>query len=227
MGTPLGHGPCHGGILAVVLRLSEQALRRVGSTGPTRSAGPTWMAVQHYRRHEIAAFQAQADVLLTLATTQGLPLYVGLGISWQGWVLAMQGQHEVGLAQLHQGMVAVLATGSLSTTDPSHPASRGHRARWPGRGRDTSAGRGPGKVRSQRAGDVLQRRIGSKAPCCYARPRQSNLFSPGPGHCPSPAGQVLGATSGHEPEPVVAAAGQAGSSTPVAGTHLQLVHRGL
>ena len=36
---------------------------------------------------------------------------VGLGTCWRGWALAMQGEVEAGLAQLRQGMAAILATG--------------------------------------------------------------------------------------------------------------------
>jgi predicted ATPase len=57
--------------------------------------------------------QAQADALLTLATAQEFPLWVGYGIFWRGWALAMKGQSEAGLAQMHQGMAAVLATGQM------------------------------------------------------------------------------------------------------------------
>jgi class 3 adenylate cyclase/predicted ATPase len=65
----------------------------------------------HYRRREIPAVQAHADTLLTLATAQGFPLYVGTGTCWRGWALAMQGAGEAGLAQLHQGLATVVATG--------------------------------------------------------------------------------------------------------------------
>jgi class 3 adenylate cyclase/predicted ATPase len=65
----------------------------------------------HYRRREVPAVQALADALLTLATAQEFPLHVGYGTCWRGWALAIQGQGETGLAQLRQGMEAVLATG--------------------------------------------------------------------------------------------------------------------
>ena len=68
-------------------------------------------ALLHHRRREASAVQAQADALLTLTTAQGFPLYVGYGTCWQGWALAVQGQSEAGLAQMHQGMAAVLAIG--------------------------------------------------------------------------------------------------------------------
>jgi predicted ATPase len=68
-------------------------------------------AFQHYHRREAPAVQALADALLTLATAQGFPLYVGNGTCWRGWALAVQGEGEAAMAQLHQGMAAVLATG--------------------------------------------------------------------------------------------------------------------
>jgi predicted ATPase/class 3 adenylate cyclase len=68
-------------------------------------------ALLHHRRREASAVQAQADALLTLTTAQGFPLYVGYGTCWQGWALAVQSQSEAGLAQMHQGMAAVLAIG--------------------------------------------------------------------------------------------------------------------
>jgi predicted ATPase len=70
-----------------------------------------WAAYLHHLRREVPTVQAQAEALLTLATLQGFPLYVGYGTCWRGWALAMQGQGEAGLEQLQQGTVAVLATG--------------------------------------------------------------------------------------------------------------------
>jgi predicted ATPase/DNA-binding winged helix-turn-helix (wHTH) protein/class 3 adenylate cyclase len=72
-------------------------------------------AVLYHRRREVLGVQAQAEALLTLATTQGLPLWVGHGTLWQGWALAVQGPSEAALAQMHHAVAAVLATGqSLS-----------------------------------------------------------------------------------------------------------------
>jgi predicted ATPase len=70
-------------------------------------------AYVHHRHREVLAVQAQADALLALATTQGFPLWVGVGTCWHGWALAMQGQDAAGMAQLYQGMAAVLATGQM------------------------------------------------------------------------------------------------------------------
>jgi predicted ATPase len=70
-----------------------------------------WMIYVHHRRREVPAVQAQAEALLTLATAQQFPLYVGHVTYWRGWALAMQGHGERGIVQLRQGMEVVLATG--------------------------------------------------------------------------------------------------------------------
>ena len=91
--------------------------RAAGSGGAGPSAGAAhpfsltlaqfWAAWLHHLRRDVPAVQAQAEALLTLATAQGFPLFVGYGTCWRGWVLAMQGQGEAGLAQLRQGLAAV------------------------------------------------------------------------------------------------------------------------
>ena len=68
-------------------------------------------AYLHHRRRELSAVQAHADAVLRLATAQGLPLYDGLAHHIRGWALAMQGQSESGMAQMHQGLAGILATG--------------------------------------------------------------------------------------------------------------------
>jgi predicted ATPase len=65
------------------------------------------------RRREVRATQAQAEALLTLATAQGFPQYVGYGTFWRGWALTQQGQQAAGLAQMHQGLDALVAMESL------------------------------------------------------------------------------------------------------------------
>ena len=77
------------------------------------------------------------------------------------------------------------------------------------------AGRGAGWVQRQRRASLRGRgAIGSRASCCCAQALRERaaggaLFPAGPRHCPPPAGEVLGTAGGDEPEPPVAAAGQA------------------
>ena len=63
-------------------------------------------AYLYHRRREPSVVQAHADAVLTLATAQGWPLYIGLANHIRGWALAMQGQYEAGMAQMHQGWPA-------------------------------------------------------------------------------------------------------------------------
>jgi predicted ATPase len=60
----------------------------------------TWL---HYRQRDVPAVQAQAEALLTLATAQGFPRWLGGGTFWRGWARAMQGEAAAGLAEMHQG----------------------------------------------------------------------------------------------------------------------------
>jgi predicted ATPase len=46
-----------------------------------------------------------------LATAQGFPLWRGTGTFWRGWARAMQGEAAAGLAEMHQGLAALVATG--------------------------------------------------------------------------------------------------------------------
>jgi predicted ATPase len=95
------------------LRRSQEALALARALAHPYSLGAVqhFAAFLHHRRRDAPAVQAQADTLLTLATAQGFPLLVGFGTCWRGWALALQGQREAGLALLHQGLAAVVATG--------------------------------------------------------------------------------------------------------------------
>jgi class 3 adenylate cyclase/predicted ATPase len=88
-----------------------QELKHPYSLGIARHA-VAWL---HYLRREVPAVQAQADALLTLATTQEFPLLVGYGTGWRGWALAMQGAVEAGITQIYQGLTTTLAIGQILT----------------------------------------------------------------------------------------------------------------
>ena len=101
------------GYPAQAVRRSQEALALAQALAHPLSLALAqhWAAYLHYRRREVPAVQAQAEALLTLATTQGFPVHVGHGTFWQGWALAMQGEGAAGLAQLRQGLAAVVAAG--------------------------------------------------------------------------------------------------------------------
>jgi len=70
-----------------------------------------WAARLHHHRRDVPAVQAQANALLTLATAHEFPNFVAHGTCWHGWALAMQDEGEAGMAQIHQGIAALLAIG--------------------------------------------------------------------------------------------------------------------
>jgi class 3 adenylate cyclase/predicted ATPase len=101
------------GYPAQAVRRSQEALTlaQVLAHPQSLALAQHFAAYLHQRRREALAVQAQAEALLTLATAQGFPLWVGFGTFWRGWALVVQSQSEAGLAQMHQGMAAVLVTG--------------------------------------------------------------------------------------------------------------------
>jgi predicted ATPase len=62
-------------------------------------------------RGDARAGQAHAEALMALASTHGLNALAALGRLLQGWAMAAQGQHSVGLAQMQQALAAQQATG--------------------------------------------------------------------------------------------------------------------
>jgi predicted ATPase/class 3 adenylate cyclase len=69
-----------------------------------------WAARLYHHRRDVLAVQAQADALLTLAMTHEFTAFVAHGTCWHGWALAMQGQGEAGMGQIHQGLATLRAT---------------------------------------------------------------------------------------------------------------------
>jgi predicted ATPase len=101
------------GYPAQAVRRSQEALALAQALAHPYSlaVAQQFAAFLHYRCREVSAVRAQAEALLTLATAQGFPLWVGYGICWRHWALAVQGQGEVDLAQMHQGLTAIMAIG--------------------------------------------------------------------------------------------------------------------
>jgi predicted ATPase len=68
-----------------------------------------WVSQVH---RNVPAVHEQAEFCVALATEQGFLLWVANGTILRGWALAMQGQGEEGMAQVHQGIAAWRATGA-------------------------------------------------------------------------------------------------------------------
>jgi len=71
-----------------------------------------WGAMLSQFRRDIPAVHQHAEAAIALSTEQGFTLWVASGTIFRGWALAMQGQSEEGMAQVHQGIAAAKATGA-------------------------------------------------------------------------------------------------------------------
>jgi predicted ATPase len=72
-----------------------------------------WAACVYQFRRDVPAVHEHAEAAVALATEQGLTLLAAGGMSMRGWALAMQGQGEEGMIQVHQGGAAWRATGAM------------------------------------------------------------------------------------------------------------------
>jgi predicted ATPase len=101
------------GYPAQAVRQGQEALAlALALAHPYSLATAEFQAISlHAYRREAPAVQMYADALLTLATAQRFPQWMAHGTFWQGWILAVQGQGVAGLAQMRQGVAAIVATG--------------------------------------------------------------------------------------------------------------------
>jgi adenylate cyclase len=70
-----------------------------------------YTAIMHQFRREAQAAHEQSTAAMTLSTEQGFAYWLAVSTILHGWVLAMQGQVEAGIAQMHQGLAATEAMG--------------------------------------------------------------------------------------------------------------------
>ena len=63
-------------------------------------------------RRDVPAAYEHAEAAVALATEQGFTQWVAMGTILRGWALTLQGQGEVGMAQVHQGVAAWRSTGA-------------------------------------------------------------------------------------------------------------------
>ena len=71
-----------------------------------------WATFVSQFRRDVSVVHEHAEAAVALSTEQGFPLWAAWGTSMRGWALAIQGQGEEGIAQVHQGIAAVRATGA-------------------------------------------------------------------------------------------------------------------
>jgi len=105
-------------------------------------------------RRDVPATYEHAEAAVVLSTEQGFTQWMSLGTILRGWAMAMQGQGEVGMAQVRQGITTWRATGaallvpffctaladicdhlghtadSLQALDEAHTLVEQHEERW-------------------------------------------------------------------------------------------------
>jgi predicted ATPase len=95
------------------LTLMQQALALAHTLGHTLGLGMalSLATTLHLLRGEGRTGQEHAEAMLALATTHELGALATQGMLQRGWALALQGQHDEGLAQMRQGWATLQATG--------------------------------------------------------------------------------------------------------------------
>lgn len=66
----------------------------------------------HLRQPEVVSQHAEA--LMQFAEMTQLPVFLGWGLAYRGWVLATTGQPQAGIELIRQGLAKLLATGTLT-----------------------------------------------------------------------------------------------------------------
>jgi class 3 adenylate cyclase/predicted ATPase len=69
-------------------------------------------AALHQLRQEADIAQNRAEGDITVCTSQGFPFWGATGLVLRGWAIALQGQEEEGITQIHQGIAAHCSTGA-------------------------------------------------------------------------------------------------------------------
>jgi predicted ATPase len=72
----------------------------------------SWAALFHPLRREKRLTQERAEAAIGLGSAHGFPIWLITGTIMRGWALAVQGQAEEGIAQIHQGLTGWRATNS-------------------------------------------------------------------------------------------------------------------
>jgi TOMM system kinase/cyclase fusion protein len=72
----------------------------------------SWVAFLYHQRREVQKTQEWTDASIALSTEQGFAYWPPQGMILQGWVLAEGGQVAEGIVRMHQGLVALEATGT-------------------------------------------------------------------------------------------------------------------
>ncbi len=103
-----------------VLGYPEQALQRSPEALtlarelahlPSQAIALNFASIFHQLRREEQLSQERAEAVIALSIEHGFALFLAFGTVLRGWALTEQGQREEGIAQMHQGLIAMQASG--------------------------------------------------------------------------------------------------------------------
>jgi len=72
-----------------------------------------WDAVLHALRRDARATRIQAEAAIALSREHGLEMWQAEATPLRGWAMAEAGETQAGIEEMHQGIAAFHATGSL------------------------------------------------------------------------------------------------------------------
>ena len=222
-----------------MLGYPDQALRGMEETLALarRLAHPMSLAIAlhfsahlHQLRREPQAARTQAEAALALCTEQGFGPLWGLDPAPTGLGPRAAGRGGGGARPDPPGVCRLAGHGSWSgmAVVPG-PVGRGLWQSRPARRGLARLRGGAGGGAAQRGAPLRGRGVSAQGRVAVAGLASApggggGAFSAGPRCGPPPAGEVVGAASGDEPESPVAAAGQAAEAHDAAGADLRLVH---
>jgi len=95
------------------LQRSNEALALAESLSNPRdlSRAVLLAAMVHLPRREVRATRESSEAVIALSAEHGTTEWLAWATALRGWAMAAQGQHEEGIAQLHEGMAMSRATG--------------------------------------------------------------------------------------------------------------------
>ena len=130
---------------------------------------------------DVPAVLEQAEAAVALATAQGFPQWAAWGMIMRGWALAMQGQGEVGMVQVHQGIPPCGPPGQRCTAPTYAPYWRTSLPTWATR--TTASRRWPRPTpwsSSMRTAAGKRKSVASGASCsCGSQCRNQRRRKPG------------------------------------------------
>ena len=118
---PIVNGLYHAAIALWYLGYADQARSRMHEAltlaqalahAHSQAAALGFAAWLHALLREGSAAHTHAEAAMTVAREQGFPHWVAVGQIQRGWAVAVQGQGTPGMAEMHRGVAALLATGT-------------------------------------------------------------------------------------------------------------------